>query len=269
MRVVVILAATLTFGSVLLADTSTPRTSPYYTVESIVNAADFQAGPMAPNTIGTVFGTGLAYVTKALAPEDIVGGVLPHVLPGTGVNVLIGGLAANIFYVSPTQINFLVPSLLGPGPCDFQIVLNGLAGPNVRIQIAAASPAPFQLDAKTVIATRTDGSLITSAAPANPGDVLILYATGLGDTVPPVIYSNLSLKAAALKGLAEFKLMLDGMALDPSLILYAGIAPGFAGLYQINVQIPNTVNANPDLQIGLGTALSSVGIKLPLRAVTH
>jgi uncharacterized protein (TIGR03437 family) len=132
--------------------------------------------------------------------------------------------------------------------------------------LAAASPALFQLDAQTVVATRIDGSVITNDAPARPGDIVTLYATGLGDTVPPVIYSTAASKAASLKLLSDFKVLLDGAPLDPSLVLYAGIAPGFAGLYQINVQIPNTVDQNPDLQIGLGDALSPPGIKLPLNS---
>lgn len=264
MRATFVLLATLVSEPLLPADTSSPREAPYYTADSIVNAADFQAGPLAPNTLGTLFGTGLAYVTRALAPEDVVGGVLPNVLPGTGVRVLIGGLAANIFYVSPTQINFLVPSLLRPGRSDFQVVRNGLAGPAVPFEVGSASPAIFQADAQTVVATRPDGSLITADQPAKAGEIVTVYATGLGDTVPPVIYSNISMKAAQIKRLAEFKVLLDGMELDSSLILYAGIAPGFAGLYQVNLQIPHTVNENPDLQIGLGEALSPTGIKLPL-----
>jgi len=259
-----VLLATLVFGPVLLDGASSPRAAPSYTANSVVNSADFLTGPLAPNAIGTLFGTGLSYVTASLGPQEINGGLLPTVLTGTGVNVLIGGIAANVFYVSPTQINFLVPSLLLPGHSDIQVVLDGIAGPIIPLDLAAASPALFQLDAQTAIATRLDGSLITNDAPARRGDVLTLYATGLGDTVPPVIYSTTAAKAASLKHLAEFTLLLDGVPLDASLILYAGVAPGFAGLYQINVQIPNTVNANPDLQIGFGDVVSPTGVKLPL-----
>jgi len=248
----------------LLAAASEPHNSPpFYATDSITNSADY-LNALAPNAIGTIFGTGLSYTTASLSAQDIVGGVMPYGLPGSGVNVLIGGLAANLFYVSPTQINFLVPSILIPGPTRIQVVLNGIAGPSVPFMLAAASPALFELDPKTVIATRLDGSLITAAAPAQPGEILTLYATGLGDTIPPVIYSNVAVAAATLQLLSKFKVLLDGTPVDSSLILYAGIAPGYAGLYQINVQLPNTVGSNPDLQIGLGDALSPTGLKLPL-----
>ncbi len=257
-RLVTLVLVPLALSPVLRAD------GPSYSAASIVNSASFQDVPLAPNAIGTVFGTNLSYVTASLTSGDVNGGQLPNVLPGTGVNVLIGGLAANIFYVSPTQINFLVPSILLPGKSDFQIVHDGLAGPDITIQLASSSPAIYQLDSQTVIATRPDGTLITPDAPASPGDIVTLYATGLGDTVPPVDYSFIAPKAAALKQLAQFGVMFDGAAVDPSQILYAGIAPGFAGLYQINVRIPATANANPQLQIGLGAAASPPGLIIPL-----
>lgn len=264
MPAVLALLATLLFGPVLLAGSSAPREAPSYATNSVVNSADFLPGPLAPNAIGTLYGKGLSYVTKTLGAQDISGGVLPTVLMGTGVNVLIGGIAANVFYVSPNQINFLVPSLLRPGPSDIQVVLNGNAGPIIPLELAASCPALFQLDAETIIATRIDGTLITKDAPARRGDIVTLYATGLGDTAPPVVYSAVAARAAALKRMPEFRLLLDGMPLDASLILYAGIAPGFGGLYQINIEIPDTVNANPDLQIGFADSLSPAGLKLPL-----
>jgi uncharacterized protein (TIGR03437 family) len=99
----------LVFGP-LLAGASAPRDAPTYSTNSVVNSADFQSGPLAPNTIGTLFGKGLAYATKALAAQDITSGLLPTVLPGTGVNVLIGGLLANVFYVSPLRSTSWFPA---------------------------------------------------------------------------------------------------------------------------------------------------------------
>ena len=235
---------------------------PYYTSASIVNAADSQNGPLAPNAIGSIYGQGLSYTTASLDVADLAAGVLPIGLGA--VNVLVGGLPATLFYVSPTQINFLVPSILIPGRTTVQVVHDGLAGPSAKIDIADASPALFQVDAQTAIATRLDGSLVTSAAPGRPGDVLTLYATGLGHTVPPVSYRSIPNKAAPLERLAEFQVLLDGAPLDRSLVLYAGVAPGYAGLYQINVKMPDAVGPNPAVQISLGALISPPGLLLPL-----
>jgi uncharacterized protein (TIGR03437 family) len=200
-----------------------------------------------------------------MSPNDILGGVLPTVLPGTGVHVTVGNLAADIYYVSPDQINFLVPAILVPGPSTVQVVLEGHSGPEVKITLAAASPALFQLDAQNAIAILPDGTLITPQAPAKPGDIVILYATGLGQTVPSVPYGELFNQAALLQRFANFRLVLDGVAEGPGVVAYAGIAPGFAGLYQINVVLPKSTPANPEIKIGFGSDLSVSGLHLPVQ----
>jgi uncharacterized protein (TIGR03437 family) len=239
--------------------------APAYSAASIVNAADNETPSLAPNVIATIYGTGLAYVTRAMGPDDIHGGTLPTVLSGTGVRVIVGGIIANIYYVSPTQINFLVPASLLPAQSNVQVVLDSTSGPLIPIQIAASSPALFQLDAQNAIATRPDGTLLTPNAPANPGDIVILYATGLGQTVPPAVYAQVATQAAFLKQFADFQIMLDGSAIDPIDILYAGLAPGFAGLYQINLIVPAATGPNPEIRIGFTGTLSKSGLRLPLQ----
>jgi len=258
------LVAFLLLGALVpgvLADTSANQTI-VYSPASIVNAADNQPGVLSPNVIGTIYGTGLAYTTKAIAPSDIGGGILPTVLPGTGVRVICGGLMANIYYVSPTQINFLVPPTLLPGTVNIQVVLDGLPGPVAPIQVVAATPAIFQVDEETVVATRADGSLITSDSPARRGDVVVLYATGLGKTVPALVYAQIPTAAATLVRKAEFQTLLGDVAVDASAILYAGITPGLAGVYQVNLRIPDSVDVNPEIRIGFADAMSKAGLKL-------
>ena len=239
--------------------------APLYSAASIANSADNQSGPLAPNTLATIYGQNLAYGTKALSSDDIKGGILPTVFPGTGVHVLIGNIVANLIYVSPTQINFLVPANLIPATVNAQVVVDGWAGPAIPIQLAAASPGLFQLDAQNAIATRADGSLITPDAPAKPGDVVVLYATGLGQTLPPAVYSLIPKQAASIIALADFTVSFDGVVADPGLVFYAGVAPGFGGLYQINLKLPGWVGPNPRIVIGLAGALSAPGVTLPVQ----
>jgi uncharacterized protein (TIGR03437 family) len=207
----------------------------------------------------------LAYITKAIAASDIHGGLLPTVLPGTGVHVVVGGIPAGIYYVSPNQINFLVPSILIAGPSDVQVSIDGLAGPDVPIQIAAVAPAFFQLDPHTLIATRPDGSLLTADTPAQRGEVVILYATGLGAVNPPLANLQVASGAATLKQVADLKMLADGTALDAGLVLYAGVAPGFAGLYQINMKLPDWIGANPEIRVQLGGMTSPAGFTIPVK----
>ncbi|MBZ5608765.1 MAG: IPT/TIG domain-containing protein [Acidobacteriia bacterium] len=259
MRALAVLTVALPLASVLLAE------APFYSAASIVNAADNQPAMLAPNTIATIYGKNLAFGTKAITPDDIRGGTLPIVFSGTGAQVLIGSWYATLYYVSPTQINFLVPPGLQPGTFNLYVLVNGSAGPPIPVQLAAASPALFQLDAENAVATRADGSVITPAAPARPGDVVVLYATGLGQTTPPVVYGQLPTQAAGLAQIGDFSVLLDGLPVDPRAIAYAGIAPGFAGLYQINLTLPGSTAANPELRIGLAGLLSPPGLRLPVQ----
>jgi len=249
----------LALCSAALADLN----SPDYSSAGIVNAADNKPGPLAPNTLASIYGVRLSYVTAAITSDDIHGGVLPTVLPGTGVSVLVGNIAANIYYVSPNQINFLVPAILVPGPSKLQVVLNAHSGPAVDITLAAYSPALFQIDAQNAVALQPDGTVITAKNPAKPGDVVILYATGLGQTFPPVEYGAIFEQAAPLQQISEFKVTFDGVAASHA-VEYAGIAPGFAGLYQLNIVLPKSTHANPEIRIGLGSDLSTPGIHLPV-----
>jgi uncharacterized protein (TIGR03437 family) len=261
MRFDLVLAATLSLGFLVWGDIND---GPDYTAAGIVNAADNQPGPLAPNALASLYGVRLSYVTKAMSPDDILGGVLPTVLPGTGVHVTVSNLPATIYFVSPDQINFLVPANLLPGKSTVQVTLDGHSGPSVKITLAAASPALFQLDAHNAVAIHPDGSLITPQAPAKPGSIIILYATGLGQTVPPVPYGQLFNQAAPLEQLAAFKIMLDGAMAGAGAVAYAGIAPGFAGLYQINVILPKSTKPNPEIRIGFGKELSRSGVHLPV-----
>lgn len=254
----------LAVGRLLGADQPEPRVAPYYSAASIVNAADNQSGALAPNTIGTVYGANMAYSTAALSQSDIQGGVLPIVIGTCETQVFVNDLPADLYYVSPTQINFLVPSYLSPGPAVVQVFVDGLYGPSISMTLGAAAPGLFQLDAQTAVATEADGSVLTSSSPAKPGDIVILWATGLGQVTPPVIYGQLSTAAAPLAAGANLSILLDGVAVDPSAIAYAGLAPGYAGLYQINFTLPTSAGANPQIQLQLDGATSIAGVHLPV-----
>jgi uncharacterized protein (TIGR03437 family) len=58
------------------------------------------------------------------------------------------------------------------------------------------------------------------------------------------------------------QVLLNGVAIDPSLVLYAGLTPGYCGLYQINFTIPANAGTNPEIRVQIGTAISIPSIKL-------
>jgi uncharacterized protein (TIGR03437 family) len=116
--------------------------------------------------------------------------------------------------------------------------------------LADYSPALFQLDPEFVVATRPDGSVVTRDTPARPSEIIILYATGLGLTRPRVPAGQIPTTAAVLDKLNQFRVEIGGRLLDSTAVLYAGVAPGFAGLYQINLIIPQGIGKNPEIRIG-------------------
>jgi uncharacterized protein (TIGR03437 family) len=238
---------------------------PYYTAQSIANSAAGVPGLYAPNTFLTIYGTNLAYTTASLTASDISGGTLPTVLPGTGVQVLINNVPADIYYVSPTQVNLLVPTSLVPGPAMIRLVVDGLAGPAIAISLQNAAPGFFQSDATTVLGVHLDGSTITTASPAKGGEIVVLFASGLGPTNPAAIPNQIPQAAASVTPISSFSMLINGAVVSPQQILYAGVVPTFAGLFQINVQLPVNTPANPQLQIGYAGTFSPVGRVLPLQ----
>jgi len=236
--------------------------APYYTTASIVNASDYSPGPFAPSSVLSMFGTNLAWTTEAVTPETFAGGTVPTQLAAT--IVFIDNMPVPLLYVSPTQINFLVPSDQIPGDASVTVVRQGWNGPAVTITLIGAAPALFVMDGGFAIAQdwNTNCTLITSAAPAHAGDIAVLYATGLGYTDPALASGAVPQSAAYVTSRANMQVLLNGVAIDPSLVLYAGLTPGYCGLYQINFTIPANAGTNPEIRVQIGTAISIPSIKL-------
>lgn len=251
----------------LWADTSGAPGTPVYTEASIANAAANVPDFFAANTFLTIYGQNLSYVIKAISPDDIHAGTLPATLQGTGVTVLINQVPADMYYVSPFQVNVLIPSSLRPGPVTIQLENYGAAGPPISVPLGNAAPALFQMDATTVIATHGNGPLVTQASPAKPGEVVVLYATGLGVTSPPAIPNQIPTAIAPLADMGNFQVLLNGTPVSAKAIQYAGVTPGFAGLFQINLLLPANSPANPEVRVSSSGVLSPPGRILPLAQV--
>jgi uncharacterized protein (TIGR03437 family) len=137
-------------------------------------------------------------------------------------------------------------------------------GPLIQLTLTSAAPGLFQLDAQNAVATRPDASVITPSSPAKPGDIVELWVTGLGATTPPADGFQIPTAAAPLVAGANLAILLDGVAVDASAIEYAGQAPGFPGLYQINLTLPVSTGANPEILLQLDGASSIAGVYLPV-----
>jgi uncharacterized protein (TIGR03437 family) len=255
--------AVCSLASLLAADKPAPRVAPYYDAASIVNGADNQSGQFAANTIATIYGTNLAYSTAAITDNDINAGLLPIVLGSSETQVFINNYPANLYYVSPTQINFLIPPNVVGSSMAVRVTVDSLVGPMISFPLAAAAPGLFQLDATNAIATFPDGSVVTPQSPAQPGDTVVLWATGLGATDPEPLYGRVPTAAAPVTA-ANLTVLLDQIPVGAGAIAYAGLAPYFPGLYQINLTLPESTGSNPEIRVQVENAVSIPNVHLPL-----
>lgn len=244
--------------------------APSYSAAGLVNSATGLPGPLAPNSWATLYGSNLSWVTASASLTD---GQLPVSIVNAGVQILFAGRTlARLLYVSPTQINFLVPASRGPGTTTLNVVRDGFGGPAIPVLIADVAPGLFQ-NGGMAAASHADGSVITTDAPAQAGEIVVLYGTGFGQTAVPFDARNdgrlvaLTADPAAIRiqRFADLTVTLNDTPIDSSRILWAGLTPGFAGLYQINLQLPDTLDPDPQIRIAIGDQISPAGVKLATR----
>jgi uncharacterized protein (TIGR03437 family) len=241
------------------ADTPCNSLDPLYTAAGIVNAASNLAEPLATFTWVSLYGCNLSYNTRGRSSEDQ--------LPGFGgVKVLVNNQAALLSYISPTQVNFLMPFSITTPKVTIQLEREGDFGPAVTLALSDCSPELFLVDETTAVAAHADWTVVTKDAPAEAGEIIILYATGLGQFEQKLDDTEVPAKQAnPIRRRTEFKVLLDGAAVEDRLVEYAGAAPLFTGVYQINLRLPAAVGPDPEIRIALGERLSTAGVHLPVK----
>lgn len=251
-----------TFPSWLAAQTlSNP---PEYSANSITNAASSRPGRLASNSIVTIYGQNLSNATWAISPADIRNGNLPVSVPGLNVVVALNDIQLPLYYVSPTQINALIPATIRSSqPMPLAVRRGLIAGPPVSIVLLEEAPEFFRVGPTGLAATHADGSLIDAAHPATANEVIVIYGTAFGPTDTSGRVSQIPTSPSSLVKLAAVRIRLNDDTLPPGAILYAGVTPGFAGLYQVNVRLPASLPLNPTLRLGVEDNWSAPDTTLP------
>ncbi len=220
--------------------------------------------PLAPGQIFSVFGSNLA-------DRQSSAGVIP--LPRTlaGVTAKLGDKDLPLYYSDKGQLNAQIPFELPPGGTfGLSVIVGGIASPPQLVTLTSAQPGIFTVNSSgsgAGVVTNAAGALIDSSNPARRGEVVIVWATGLGATNanPPVATGEASPSppnppARVVEAVTAFA---GGV---PATVEFAGLTPGLVGLYQVNVRVPDNAPVGEAVELYLRqNQISSNRVTLAVR----
>ncbi len=250
----------LAVGSTLFGQTGGP------VITGVSNNASGAAAIESGSWV-SIYGSGLSTTTRPWQASDFSGNSLPTML--NGVSVKINGKSAAISYISSGMLNVQAPTDTTIGPVAVQ-VMNSSGTATGTATLANYSPAFFTANAKYASAVHnTDGVYVAPAGyfgsgvtslPAQPGETLQLYATGLGPTTPAVPAGQVVGSPAPLSDLTQLHVTIGGVT---ATVQYAGIT--FAGMYQVNVIVPQLANGDQPIVATIGGVSSQTGVYVPIQ----
>lgn len=247
----------------LIAGTAYAQT-PNIASQGTVNSADYSRD-FAPGALISVFGANLASSTQQ--PTALP---LPTSLGGASVQLAGNGETFPLWYVSPTQINAQLPYDVPTGQVQVRVVTAGGNSNIDTITVTDCAPKIFTFDLSGQgpgVITTADYRVLSAANPAGPGQTIILWMNSMGVTSgnpvagQPAPGSSPGSQASTVK--ETVTVTVDGM---PANVTFAGLSPGSAGLYQVNVQAPFAVITGPvTVRVTVGSASSQANVTFPYR----
>ncbi len=240
-----------TGGGLRVTFSGNARPKPNIPARSVLNAASFDANaPIAPGSYITIFGGALSDAivsgTTIRLPLTLNQVSVSFDVPSAGISV-----PGHLIYVNPTQVNVQVPwELHGQKSVQVKVTVNYSVSNVVTVAVADYSPAFFQGLPGMLAALDATSRLITASNPVSSGQVIQLFANGLG----PVTNQPASGDPAPASPLAQTtNLPVVSIGGQSATVAFSGLAPGFSALYQVNVVVP------PGLSPGIQPVTISVG----------
>ncbi len=210
----------------------------------VVNAANYAppTNPIAPGELITLFGTNLANTTT-------IASTLPFPSSLGGVQVLINDRPAPVYAVSATQVSAIVPYATSGQYASIKVVNNNQPSNTVVMYSQACAPGIFAVPAVGYgygAVLHADFKLVDSSNPAKQGETVLIYLTGLGAVKPGVTDGAAGPTSPLSVTVGAYGVYFG----TPTLAAYNGLAPGAAGLYQVNITIPKD-SATGDVYLDL------------------
>ncbi|HVW11884.1 MAG TPA: hypothetical protein VHC90_25055 [Bryobacteraceae bacterium] len=229
-------------ASVAVALNVTPGPQPTGGIANAASAGQAAPSVVSPGSYIAIYGTGLAGGGNPSATS------LPLATTLNGASATLCGVAMPLLYAGAGQINAIVPQVpAGSTQCLLVVSYAGQASSPVQLRMAALQPGIYTVNLSGsgpgVVANALTGQLNSATAPAHAGDFLAIYATGLGAVQSPNGEAGPADGAAAplsplFQTQAAVTATVGGVDAPVS---FAGLTPTFAGLYQVNVQVPQGV----------------------------
>ena len=231
----------------LLSESALWCQTPAIATGGVLNGATFDktaGAPLAPGQLVSIFGTDLA---SQLQGNDTV--PLSTSLADK-VSVTFNGVTAGLDFVSPTQVNAQLPwnvlsNGASTGTASVVVTRNGVSSAQAMINIAASAPGIFTIPpgGGWAVAINSDSSLAAPAGaisginthPAKTGDVLIIYATGLGQVDTAIANGGIPDSGKVVNTMVMPTVLIGGV---PAQVFFSGLTPQFPGVNQLNVQVP-------------------------------
>lgn len=237
---------------------------PVFTAASVVNAASFLSGAVAPGLIVTIFGSGMGPAEFVPANVDPAVRAFPTEIAGTAV--LFDGVRAPLIYVAAAQLAAVAPfGIHGQPTTRIEVEVQGVRSAPVVVPVTSTAPGIFTSGASGAgpgAILNPDFTVNSPAFPAAPGSYVSIFATGGGVVTPAAGDGRLSdgLSSTA----TPVTVLVDG---QPAEVSYAGGAPNLvAGLIQVNIRLsPNLRPGNLPIVIRMGETQSQPNVTVSVR----
>jgi len=203
---------------------------------------------VSPGSLVDIYGTNMA-VASASAPA---GANLPFTLGG--VQVLVNSSTAPLLYVSAKQIIFQVPYQTNIGIASVVVVSNNSASAAALMTVQQAAPSILTYGANRAVAINPDNTLNAAGNGAKPGSVLVLYLMGSGPLDNPIATGSVAPPSPLSREALTTTVSVGGAS---ALVQFAGMAPGFVGLVQMNFVVPNLQPGDYPMQVTIGGTVSN------------